>query len=319
MREALERELNQHPSWLPYKETGASCEAAPVVQETSQPLELDPQPRIYPQTAWGKRAEASRSQRFSRYQQMSQLQQAGLKQPEIARQLGISERTLSRWSSANGFAERKRRSGDKSILDPFTAYLQERWEAGCHNATHLYHEIQGQGYSGGSVLVANYLAPLRRGEAVAVRTNSQPQAPAATDKQKVVRYTARQASFLLIQRGEKLKVAQKQALKELQEQDEGSAKLSKLSADFMRMLREGKAEELEEWLSAVTSSGNEFPELQRFGNGIRQDYKAVKAGFLLSWSQGPVEGHNTRLKLIKRSMYGRAKLDLLRQKVLYVA
>jgi len=37
------------------------------------------------------------------------------------------------------------------------------------------------------------------------------------------------------------------------------------------------------------------------------------------WSNGPVEGQVNRLKLIKRSMYGRAKFDLLRQRVLYAA
>jgi len=39
----------------------------------------------------------------------------------------------------------------------------------------------------------------------------------------------------------------------------------------------------------------------------------------LPYSNGPLEGHVNRLKLIKRSMYGRAKLPLLRARVLHVA
>ena len=31
----------------------------------------------------------------------------------------------------------------------------------------------------------------------------------------------------------------------------------------------------------------------------------------LPWSQGPIEGHINRLKMLKRQMFGRAKLDLL--------
>jgi transposase len=40
---------------------------------------------------------------------------------------------------------------------------------------------------------------------------------------------------------------------------------------------------------------------------------------LATHSQGQVEGQVNRLKLVKRSMYGRAKFDLLRQRVLYHA
>lgn len=60
-----------------------------------------------------------------------------------------------------------------------------------------------------------------------------------------------------------------------------------------------------------------LPELESFAKGIHQDKMAVLAGLTLSWSNGPLEGHVNRLKLLKRSMYGRAKLPLLRQRVLH--
>ena len=56
-----------------------------------------------------------------------------------------------------------------------------------------------------------------------------------------------------------------------------------------------------------------------FVDVLRRDYAAVKAALTLSWSNGPVEGHINRLKLIKRSGYGRMQLALLRQRVLYEA
>ncbi len=83
------------------------------------------------------------------------------------------------------------------------------------------------------------------------------------------------------------------------------------------MLRERRGEHLDGWLARAEASG--CPELQRFANGIRRDEAAVRAGLTLVWSQGPVEGQVTRLKLVKRQMYGRAKLDLLRQRVLHAA
>jgi transposase len=51
--------------------------------------------------------------------------------------------------------------------------------------------------------------------------------------------------------------------------------------------------------------------LQRFAHGLRDDYAAVKAGVTVPWSNGPVEGHINRLKMLKRQMFGRARLDLL--------
>jgi transposase len=56
--------------------------------------------------------------------------------------------------------------------------------------------------------------------------------------------------------------------------------------------------------------------MQRFAPGLRDDYAAVKAGVTLRWSNGPVEGHITRLKMLKRQMFGRARLDLLSRRFL---
>jgi transposase len=68
------------------------------------------------------------------------------------------------------------------------------------------------------------------------------------------------------------------------------------------------------WLSRAEESS--VPELRTFARGLRQDEAAGRAGIGLPWSNGPVEGHVNRLKVIKRSMYGRARFDLLRARVL---
>ena len=83
---------------------------------------------------------------------------------------------------------------------------------------------------------------------------------------------------------------------------------------FMQMVREHTGQQLETWLSSVEEST--LPERKSFAKGIQQDKAAVLAGLTLPWSNGPLEGHVNRLKLIKRSMCGRAKLRLLRQRVL---
>ena len=71
---------------------------------------------------------------------------------------------------------------------------------------------------------------------------------------------------------------------------------------------------LDKWL--YTAKASELPPFVALANGIAEDRCAVDAALLLPWSNGTTEGHINRVKLIKRQGYGRAKFDLLRQRVL---
>ena len=85
-------------------------------------------------------------------------------------------------------------------------------------------------------------------------------------------------------------------------------------AELIRNRVASTAEGLEVWLTDAKSSA--IPELVRFAKGVVKDQAAVLAGMRLEWSNGQVEGQVTRLKLIKRFGFGRAKFDLLRARVL---
>ena len=80
------------------------------------------------------------------------------------------------------------------------------------------------------------------------------------------------------------------------------------------MLRNRQVEQLRPWLDAVQAS--ELKELKSLAEGMERDYAAIEAALRLPYSTGPVEGNINRLKLIKRSGYGRAGFDLLRLRVL---
>jgi len=84
---------------------------------------------------------------------------------------------------------------------------------------------------------------------------------------------------------------------------------------FDRLLRERCAEELGPWLEAATASG--IPEFVGVAASLRQDLPAVQATLRLPQSNGQTEGQVTRIKLLKRQLYGRANFDLLRIRVLY--
>lgn len=73
--------------------------------------------------------------------------------------------------------------------------------------------------------------------------------------------------------------------------------------------------DLEAWLATVDADDDQ-PALRSFVAGVRRDQDAVTAGLTLPWNSGVVEGHVNRLKMLKRQMFGRAKPDLLRKRVL---
>ena len=85
---------------------------------------------------------------------------------------------------------------------------------------------------------------------------------------------------------------------------------------FLSMLREHSGDRLDGWLTSAEQT--DVRELIDFAAGLRRDLEAVRAGLSLTWSQGQVEGHIHRLKLLKRQMYGRCSFETLRRRVLRV-
>jgi transposase len=114
-----------------------------------------------------------------------------------------------------------------------------------------------------------------------------------------------------------LTVIEQQDLMALQQENGAGSALYQLTQAFAQLLRERAVERLDAWLREAEESP--FPELHSFVAGIRRDEAAVRAAQELPWSQGQVEGQITKLKLLKRQMYGRAKLDLLQQRLLHAA
>ena len=90
---------------------------------------------------------------------------------------------------------------------------------------------------------------------------------------------------------------------------------SALAREFREFVRQRQVHALDNWLERARAA-DVAVDLRRFADGLIDDLAAVKAALSLPWSNGQTEGHVNRLKLIKRQMYGRAKFDLLRQRVL---
>jgi transposase len=121
-------------------------------------------------------------------------------------------------------------------------------------------------------------------------------------------FSAQRATWLFVCQPEELDERQQAELALIRQASPRAETAYHLAQAFMQMIREQTGEKLDTWLREAEAS--HLPELEAFARGIHHDKAAVQAGLTLPWSTGPVEGHVNRLKLIKRSMYGRAKLPL---------
>jgi hypothetical protein len=149
---------------------------------------------------------------------------------------------------------------------------------GERNAVGLFREVTARGYSGSRMTIERFLLGLRRMEHQGIEIS-------------------------------------RMALRQVCQIHPNVHRLSVLFQQFAQMLRDRRGEELDQWLHAALHTG--IPELRAFVRKLRQDQQAVQAGLVLKWNNGMVEGHVNRLKLLKRSMYGRANFDLLRLRVLH--
>lgn len=259
----------------------------------------------------------SRDKRYARYEHMLALHRAGMGQRAIARELHMSRRIVQRYLSSEGFPERAPGSGlrprGKSKLDPYLVYLRERWNAGEHSGSRLFGEIKERGYTGSESLLRHVLGEWRT-ELPPSPRQGPPRKLRLAPKPRKRRLSSRGAAFLMILPPSKLRKVQQQQVAQMNLTEEPRV-VYLLSQEFVTMLKEGKAEALDSWLKQAKAC--HVTELGSFVNGIRRDYAAVRAACSLPWSNGTTEGHVNRLKFLKRQMFGRAHLDLLRVKVLH--
>jgi len=252
-----------------------------------------------------------RDERLAFYHQVQQMRQAGWNISQLARELGRHPATIRKYYYATTFPERKPHRRGCSILDPYLPYLEQRVQDGCENAQQLWREIQQQGYPGTNRQVTKWLQ--------LKRTSPAPHTPHA--KRSIKRPTTRKATlpsskqlaWLLVRDTGSLSQTEQILLSHLQ-QHEALKRFHDHVQVFTQMVKQRQVEALDGWLDASDDLG--IYQLQTFATGLRQDYAAVRAAIETHWSNGQTEGQVNRLKFIKRQMYGRAKFDLLRLRVL---
>ncbi|MFV2110464.1 ISL3 family transposase [Micromonospora sp. LOL_015] len=193
-------------------------------------------------------------------------------------------------------------SSRPSVLAPFHPYLRQRLTDGVHQTADLHAEILARGYQGSLRVLRDWLAINRtRPTPATVRVPS-----------------ARRITGWIMRPGHKLTDDDRADLADARSRCPDLDTVADLARGFAALVRhQGTGHHLDTWIDRARHCG--YPELRGFAAGLVSDRDAVVAGLTQPWSSGPVEGQVNRIKTIKRQMYGRANLDLLRKRVLAAA
>jgi transposase len=256
----------------------------------------------------------SQQRRMTMHERVISLSQQGYNQGEIATELRMSRKKVRQLLQGPPHPPVYKSRPTK--LMPYSSYLKHRFtEEACDNSLQLYREIRTLGYDGCRSVVTNYLTQLRQQAGVKAMTGRKQSRQPKPLKDSIPAPGPLRWCFLLPV--ERLKKKQQAQLDRLCQSETRFVVLHHLAQAFVHLLHEQTDTGLTPWFKEVQNSG--IAELISFAKGLQRDEAAVRAGLSLKWSQGPVEGNVNRLKLIKRSMYGRAKFDLLRTRVLCAA
>jgi transposase len=247
-----------------------------------------------------------------RWKHIRRLHLAGASVKDIAEWVGTSQSTVYRYRELSEPPPRPSYRRRASVLDPYLPYLLERWNEGCRSAKRLHQEIREMGYRHSVDTVNRLLSSFRYTEQQGEKLPLAPRAKRGSIAG--ASPTAKNVAALFMRREEMLNAEQKEYLERLCASDAALADARRLTQEFAKMVRNLEGEKLDRWLEEAEASGASA--MKKFATGLKKDLPAVRAGLAEEWSNGPVEGFITKLKLIKRQGYGRANFDLLRTRAL---
>ncbi|MHB2205601.1 ISL3 family transposase [Methylobacterium sp. CM6257] len=186
----------------------------------------------------------------------------------------------------------------QSSLEAYLPQLDAEWAAGCRNGAELWRRLRAGGFTGSLRVVGEWTTRRQRSEQAPEGT------PGKVPSSRLLARLMTTGRDSLI-RAEALTVTTIEAA--VPAPDEARSLLS----GFQVMIRERRPPDLDAWIDLAARSL-----LASFANGLSRDRAAVAAAPAEPWSNGQTEGQITRLKLVKRQMFGRAKFDLLEARLI---
>jgi transposase len=236
---------------------------------------------------------------LERWQQVHELRARNVGLLECARRLGLSLNTVKRYDRASE-PERLQRVPKyrPTLVDPHRDYLRKRRaeEPGVP-VQQLLREIRERGYQGSSNLLVRYV---NQGRLDGSRPHLSP----------------RRAARILLTRPDRLTAGQQETLTGLESACPEMTALAGLIRSFAALLAPDPDNDarLRQWIAGARDA--DLPQVHSFSRGLDLDIQAATAAVTMPHHNGRTEGVNTKTKMIKRQMYGRAGFQLLRHRIL---
>ena len=206
------------------------------------------------------------------------------------------------------------RGGAPGEIDRYVPYLRERWEAGEHNVRILREAIHAQGFGGSFHYLGRYLTQWRTEFGRKGHPSPPPVLTPTVLPRRQQAVSARRLRWWCCKDASTLTTEHRALLEEFYQRCPDLLTMQKHLTRFMTMVRQRERSALEQWLQDAELT--HVPDLLGFVQGIRRDFAAVAGALEYGYSQGVVEGQINRLKTIKRQLYGRASLPVLKQHIL---
>ena len=226
------------------------------------------------------------------------LAKEGVPIKEIVRRLGHSRklvRHVVRGERHDVFRVRQ------SSLDVHLPWLDAQWSSGRRNGADLWRRLKQQGFRGSLRVVTEWATRRRRAE--------------QADAENLQRIpSARTIARLMTIGRDRLSKAETVTIAAIENGLPRLVEARELIALFHAMVRKTASADLDSWIAQARTSL-----VASFARGVAKDQAAVRAAILLPWSNGQTEGQITKLKLVKRQMYGRGKIDLLQARLIGAA
>ncbi|MEZ2223528.1 ISL3 family transposase [Rhizobium sp. RCC_161_2] len=186
----------------------------------------------------------------------------------------------------------------ENSLEVYLPWLDAQWSAGHRNGTQLWRELTRQGFRGCLRVVTEWATRRRMAEKMDCGALSRTP-------------SARAVARLMTIGRDDLSKSQTVTVAAIEGGVPQLVEAREVVAAFQAMIRKKSLADLEPWLERARSSL-----VAAFANGVAKDRAAVSAAISSPWSNGQTEGQITKLKLVKRQMYGRGKIDLLQARVI---
>lgn len=223
------------------------------------------------------------------------LSKQGLPIKQIVKRTGHSRklvRSVLRGQRSDMFRVRQ------SSIEEWIPWLDSRWAQGGRNASALWREMRKKGFRGQIGVISEWARRRRLAE--------------RTDQSALARTpSARSIARLMTLARDDLSKSDAVLVAAIESNVPDLTTARTLIDDFQTMIRSKAADKLDSWLTDAKTSL-----VGSFANGVEKDIDAVRNAIISPWSNGQTEGQITKLKLIKRQMYGRAKIDLLQARLI---